>query len=163
MNKQFLFGFVVALGHTARAFVYSGQATGATPDGRSAREEFSKNLSAQPGADTEGVTALIQSLASLDSRKWPSDFPLDVMLHSSAVSGDRGLDLMRTMLSVYFANGGLMMQFIVTSPEELRDAQAHPEKYENLQIRVCGWNVRWNDIPRAEQDAYILRAERIMR
>ena len=49
------------------------------------------------------------------------------------------------------------------SPEELRDARAHPEKYENLQIRVCGWNVRWNDIPKEEQDEYILRAERIMR
>jgi len=148
-------------GHTARAFIYSGEKTGATPDGRRAGEEFSKNLSPQPGADTEGMTALVQSLGALDSRKWPGDFPLDVMLHSSAVAGNRGLEMMRTMLSVYFENGGLMMQFIVTSPEELRDAQRHPERYENLQIRVCGWNVRWNDIPKAEQDAYILRAENI--
>ena len=57
----------------------------------------------------------------------------------------------------------VQMQFVVVSPEELRDAQAHPEKYENLQIRVCGWNVRWNDMPKSEQDEYILRAERIMR
>jgi len=45
----------------------------------------------------------------------------------------------------------------------LRDAQAHPEKYENLQVRVCGWNVRWNDMSKVEQDAYIRRAECIMR
>ena len=38
-----------------------------------------------------------------------------------------------------------------------------PEKYENLQVRVCGWNVRWNDMTRKEQDAYIRRAENIMR
>ena len=46
---------------------------------------------------------------------------------------------------------------------ELRDAQLHPEKYENLQVRVCGWNVRWNDLTRAEQDAYIRRAENVMK
>jgi len=51
------------------------------------------------------------------------------------------------------------MEFI----EELRDAQTHPEKYENLQVRVCGWNVRWNDIPKKEQNEYILRAKSIMR
>jgi len=150
-------------GHTARAFVYSGEATGATPDGRKAGDQFSKNMSATMGADTEGVTALVNTLAALDSSKWPGDFPLDVMLHPATVEGERGLALMRSLLDVYYANGGLQMQFIVISPEELRDAQAHPEKYENLQVRVCGWNVRWNDIPKSEQDEYILRAESVMR
>ena len=40
-----------------------------------------------------------------------------------------------------------------------RAAQEHPERYENLQVRVCGWNIRWNDLPREQQDAYIRRAE----
>ena len=151
------------VGHTARAFIYSGGETGATPDGRKAGDQFSKNMSATMGADTEGVTALVNTLAALDSTKWPGDFPLDVMLHPSTVEGESGLALMRTLQSVYYANGGIQMQFIVISPEELRDAQAHPEKYENLQVRVCGWNVRWNDLPKKEQDEYILRAERIMR
>ena len=53
--------------------------------------------------------------------------------------------------------------FTVFGAEELRDAQAHPEKYENLQVRVCGWNVRWNDLCKAEQDAYISRAENLMK
>ena len=30
-------------------------------------------------------------------------------------------------------------------------------------VRVCGWNVRWNDLSKEEQDAYIIRAERIMK
>ena len=42
-----------------------------------------------------------------------------------------------------------------------RDAQRHPEKYENLQVRVAGWNIRWNDIPRKEQDEYIRRIETV--
>ena len=68
---------------------------------------------------------------------------------------------MKTLVRVFHANGGSVVQFTVVSAEELRDAQAHPEKYEDLQVRVCGWNVRWNDLPRSEQDKYIERAEAI--
>ena len=103
-------------GHSARAFVILGSFTGATPDGRKAGEEFAKNLSATMGADTEGVTALVNSLGRLDSMDFPYDFPLDVMFHSSTVAGDRGLEVMRSVLDVYFANRGVMMQFNVFSP-----------------------------------------------
>ncbi|MBO7687909.1 MAG: hypothetical protein J6V72_16090 [Kiritimatiellae bacterium] len=150
-------------GHNARQFIVQGAKTGATPDGRRKGEEFSKNLSPTMGADTEGVTALVQTLGALDSKDFPGDFPLDVMLLPYTVSGDKGLEMMKALLSQYYANGGLMMQFNVFDAEELKDAQAHPEKYENLQVRVCGWNVRWNDLPKVEQDAYIRRAEEIAR
>ena len=150
-------------GHNARQFVEEGRKTGATPDGRRAGEEFSKNLSPTMGADTEGVTALVSTLGSLDSRNFPGDFPLDVMLLPYTVAGDKGLETMKALVFQYYANGGLMIQFNVFDAEELKDAQRHPEKYENLQVRVCGWNVRWNDLPRVEQDAYIRRAEEIAR
>ena len=150
-------------GHNARQFVVEGAKTGATPDGRKKGEEFSKNLSPTMGADTEGVTALVATLASLDSLDLPGDFPLDVMLLPYTVAGEKGLETMKALLFQYYANHGLMMQFNVFDAEELKDAQRHPEKYENLQVRVCGWNVRWNDLPKAEQDKYIRRAEEIAR
>jgi len=53
------------------------------------------------------------------------------------------------------------MNINIVSPETLRDAQKHPAKYENLQVRVAGWNIRWNDIPRKEQDEYIARIETV--
>ena len=150
-------------GHTARQHIELGKSTGATPDGRLAGEEMSKNLSPTMGADTEGVTALIDTLANLDARDLPGDFPLDVALLPGTVAGEKGLAMMRTIVEQYFANGGMVIQFNVHDPKTLRDAQKHPEKYENLQVRVCGWNVRWNDIPKVEQDKFILRAETIAR
>lgn len=150
-------------GHNARQFIVEGRLTGATPDGRKKGEEFSKNLSPTMGADTEGVTALISTLGALDSRDFPGDFPLDVMVLPYTVSGEKGLEAMKAMIDQYYANGGLVIQFNVFDAEELKNAQRHPEKYENLQVRVCGWNVRWNDLPKVEQDAYIRRAEEIAR
>ncbi len=154
-------GVFVASGHCARQFIVLGEKTGATPDGRKAGEEMSKNLSPTMGADTEGATALVLTLASADVEHLPGDYPLDMMLHPSVCAGDDGLAVMRTLVKLFHKNGGSVIQFTVFSAEELRDAQAHPEKYENLQVRVCGWNVRWNDLSRAEQDAYIRRAENI--
>ena len=53
----------------------------------------------------------------------------------------------------------MSIQFNVLDTSTLRDAQKNPEKYRNLQVRVCGWNVLWNNLPKDEQDAYIRRAE----
>ena len=156
-------GRFFASGHSARQYIQLGEKTGATPDGRKAGDEMSKNLSPTMGADTEGATALIATLASSDVTKLPGDYPLDMMLHPSVCSGEKGLMLMKTLVRQFHKNGGSVIQFTVFSAEELRDAQAHPEKYENLQVRICGWNVRWNDLSRKEQDAYILRAENVMK
>ena len=156
-------GVFLASGHCARQYIHLGEKTGATPDGRKKGDEMSKNLSPTMGADTEGATALVATLAASDVTKLPADYPLDMMLHPSVCYGDRGLKLMRTLVEIFHRNGGSVIQFTVFSAEELRDAQAHPEKYENLQVRICGWNVRWNDLSRKEQDAYIRRAENVMK
>ena len=156
-------GMFIASGHSARQYINFGKKTGATPDGRLAGEEVSKNMSPTMGADTEGATALVNTLASSDVTKLPSDYPLDMMLHPSVCLGDKGLQAMKALVREFHRNGGSVIQFTVFSAEELRDAQAHPEKYENLQVRVCGWNVRWNDLSKAEQDVYIRRAENVMK
>ena len=156
-------GVFLASGHCARQYIVLGEKTGATPDGRKAGEEMSKNLSPTMGVDTEGATALVATLASSDSTKLSGDYPLDIMLHPSVCHGEKGLRAMRSIVEVFHRNGGSVIQFTVFSAEELRDAQLHPEKYENLQVRICGWNVRWNDLCKAEQDAYILRADNVMR
>jgi len=156
-------GIFLASGHCARQYIELGERTGATPDGRRKGDEISKNLSPTMGADTEGATALVQTLAASSATTLPGDYPLDMMLHPSVCIGDKGLEAMRALVEVFHANGGSVIQFTVFSAEELLDAQRHPERYENLQVRVCGWNVRWNDLSRKEQDAYIRRAENVMR
>ena len=156
-------GQFFASGHCARQYIVLGEKTGATPDGRKAGEEMSKNLSPTMGVDTEGATALVATLAASDSTKLPGDYPLDMMLHPSVCHGEKGLKAMRSLVEIFHRNGGSVIQFTVFSAEELKDAQLHPEKYENLQVRVCGWNVRWNDLSKVEQDAYIRRAENVMK
>lgn len=154
-------GVYKAILHSAMMFVWQGEKTGATPDGRKRGEEISKNASPAPGMDREGVTALIRSATALEPYNWPESFCLDVMLHPSSVEGEDGLRAMKTLLMTYLKKGGQSIQFNVFDVDTLKDAQLHPEKYENLQVRVCGWNVLWNNIPKVQQDAFILRAQNI--
>ena len=154
-------GVYKAIMHTAMEFVWEGEKTGATPDGRYAGDEISKNGSPSVGMDREGVTALIKSALKARPYTYCESFCLDVMLHPTAVSGNEGLEIMKSLLFMYMKNGGQTVQFNVFNTETLRDAQKHPEKYQNLQVRVCGWNVLWNNLSEKEQNAYITRAENI--
>ena len=155
-------GVYKAILHSAMQFVWQGEKTEATPDGRMAGDEISKNASPSAGMDRSGVTALIKSAVKLVPYLYMESFCLDVMLHPSAVEGDDGLCAMKALLDTYMKNNGMSMQFNIFNAEKLRDAQKHPEKYKNLQVRVCGWNVLWNNLSREEQDSYILRAENII-
>lgn len=151
-----------AIMHSAMQFVWQGQKTMATPDGRNNGEETSKNASPSIGADRNGATALIKSAIRIQPPLFAESFCVDVMLHPSAVQGEDGLVAMKSLLDVYYENDGQSMQFNVFNTETLRDAQKHPEKYTNLQVRVCGWNVLWNNLSKAEQEAYIKRSENIV-
>ncbi|MBR3960962.1 MAG: hypothetical protein IKK13_01975 [Clostridia bacterium] len=140
-------------------FVIYGTKTMATPDGRMHGEVLSKNLCASVGQDKKGVTALINSAVQIDHTKFPNGTVLDVVLHPSAVSGEDGLDAFYTLLKTYFVKGGLAMHGNDFNPEDLKNAQKNPEKYKNLQVRVCGWNAYFVNLSKEEQDCFIKQAE----
>ncbi len=154
-------GVYKAILHSARAFIKHGKTTCALPDGRRAGEELSKNASPVAGMDKKGVTALISSALKLRPEDYHESFCLDVMLHPSTVAGEEGFAVFKSLLMTYLKGGGQSIQFNIFNAETLRDAQKHPEKYRNLQVRVCGWNTLWNNMAKEEQDAYILRAENL--
>lgn len=154
-------GVYKAILHSARQFVDQGIKTIASADGRLAGQELSKNASPGVGMDKSGVTALIASAVKLIPAQYHESFCVDVMLHPSSVEGDAGLTVLKGVLMTYLKNGGQSIQFNIFHTDTLRDAQANPEKYQNLQVRVCGWNTLWNNMSKSEQDAYILRAENI--
>jgi formate C-acetyltransferase len=147
--------------HSAKTFIWHGDKTMATPDGRNYGDELSKNASPHPGSDKLGVTALINSATTIDTSLADMGFCLDVMLHPTSLMGDNGLDVLHQLVKTYMYKRGHSIHFNVFNVDTLRDAQLNPTKYENLQVRVCGWNVLWNNMNKKEQDAYILRAKNI--
>ena len=113
------------------------------------------NNSANPGKDMEGVTALLRSSTCIDYLKFPNGSVTDVYLHPSAVKGEDGLNAMVSLIKTYFSQGGFGIQFNIFDRNTLIDAQKHPENYQTLQIRVCGWNVYFVTMSAFEQEQYI--------
>ena len=105
------------------------------------------------------MTALLSSVAKADAALAPNGGVLDVVLHPSAVSGDDGLGAFAALVRTYFALGGFAVHFNVFSSEELKKAKQCPEKYSTLQVRVCGWNAYFVDLPPEQQDTFIKIAE----
>ena len=64
--------------------------------------------------------------------------------------------LIKTYLIDY---GGKHIQFNIVSRETLLDAQAHPERYRNLVVRVAGYSALWSELERTIQDEIIARTE----
>ncbi len=148
--------------HVARQSYTQGSKTAASPNGRLLGEELSKNCSASMGQNREGATAAILSTTKIDATAFTSDACLDLGLLPSAVKGDDGLEAMYGLLTTFIKRGGHAMHINVFDADTLRDAQKNPEKYQDLQIRVCGWNVLWNNINRVEQDGFIKQAESLV-
>jgi pyruvate-formate lyase len=67
--------------------------------------------------------------------------------------------LIKTYLIDY---GGKHIQFNVVSRKTLLDAQAHPEQYRNLVVRVAGYSALWSELERTIQDEIIARTEQTL-
>ena len=61
------------------------------------------------------------------------------------------------MLDGYCIGGGHHLNINVFSRELLLDAQAHPEKYPQLTIRVSGYAVKFIKLKKDQQDEVISR------
>lgn len=138
--------------------VYFGSVTGATPDGRRAGHPLSEGISPVQGADRRGPTAVIQSAARMDHIKTGGTL-LNMKFTPALVAGEEGLTQWAHLVRTYFRMDGHHVQFNVVSAETLRRAQANPEAYRDLIVRVAGYSDYFCDLSRELQDEIIARTE----
>ena len=138
--------------------VYFGSVTGATPDGRKAWEAHSDGISPAQGADRHGPTAVIQSAARLDHARTGGTL-LNQKFTPKILDGQEGIERLAHLVRSYFKLDGHHIQFNVVTGETLRAAQAEPEKYRDLIVRVAGYSDYFCDLTPALQEEIIARTE----
>lgn len=136
-----------------------GKNTAATPDGRKKGDVLSKNGCAVNGMDRKGITAYMNSFLKIDIPAFLNAAILDFYLHPSSVNGEKGLKDFKSLIKIFFDAGGFAVQGNVLSSQTLVDAQQNPEKYRNLQVRVCGWNEYFVKMSKEKQDMFIKQFE----
>jgi formate C-acetyltransferase len=135
-----------------------GMVTGALPTGKKAGVALTDgSLSAMPGTDVNGPTALVMSAAkSQDSIKYTATH-MNMKLPPDQLKTRKGRENVLNLVKTYFDNEGYHIQFNVLDTEILRDAQKHPEKYRDLVVRVAGFSAFFTKLHVGVQNEVIER------
>lgn len=139
---------------------YFGALMGALPTGRKAKAALTDgSVSAMPGTDTEGITALIKSAAeAIDTVRYSSNH-LNVKFTPASLEGPQGMRNLISIIKTYCDFGGSHIQFNCVKSETLQDAQNHPENYKDLVVRVAGFSAYFTRLDKGVQNEIIKRTE----
>ncbi|MBQ8341668.1 MAG: DUF3029 family protein [Clostridia bacterium] len=119
--------------------IHAGRVINATPDGRLRGEPLSDAASPTYGRDTRGATSTVNSLSKPDYTKVACGSVVNQKFSPSMFTPEKRKKLM-ALIKTYFKKGGQELQINATSRETLLDAMEHPEKYQNLVVRVSGFS-----------------------
>ncbi|MHA1104647.1 MAG: pyruvate formate lyase family protein [Promethearchaeota archaeon] len=139
--------------------VMEGLFTQATADGRNALEPISNSLSPVNNAVKNGITAILNSIAKLNYDKATNGVAVNVRIHPQNLESEENLEKLCSLLTGYFKAGGMQLQPTVISSETLKDAQAHPDNYKDLIVKVGGYNATFVDLGALIQNDIIDRFE----
>jgi len=137
--------------------VLDGLYLGATPDGRLAGDPVSNGISPVNGTERSGPTAVLHSASRAASAPLSDGTALNMRLSPQLIDSRENMEKLASLVKGYFAIGGRHVQFNVVDTETLLDAQAHPERYPDLVVRVSGYCAYFTDLGRPVQDDIIAR------
>jgi formate C-acetyltransferase len=138
--------------------VYFGKVMGATPNGRLAGKSISDGTSPSHGADTHGPSAVIKSLTKFDHVKSGGTL-LNQRFLPSMLRKEEDIKKLGHLIRSYFTLGGHHIQFNIVDTATLYAAQACPEDYKDLLVRMAGYSDYFNDMNADLQQEVIERTE----
>ena len=138
-------------------YLPTGKVVGATPCGRKATMPLSEGVSPFAGTDTSTPLAAMRSAAKLNQDVHSGGTLLNLRLNQELVSTKRGQSNLGYMIQSFFSLGAFHVQFNTLSTEVLLQAQAKPEDYRDLLVRVAGYSTQFVNLSRQMQDAIIER------
>lgn len=141
------------------SYVPNGFDVGATPDGRLAGKPLNEGASPCLGADRNGPTAVINSIAKLPNTKMAGGQLLNMRFSPNALAGEDNLEKFTCFMEAGRFKNVFHNQFNIVDSQTLKKAKAHPEDYPDLMVRVAGYCALFSTLMPEAQDAIIERTE----
>ena len=138
----------------------SGTWTAATPDGRHKSAPLVDGVGACQGADRNGPTALVKSVARLNNiDHWTAGNTFNIKFSASGIHTGDGIGRLRDLATTFMRLGGQELQINVVDAQTLVSAMEHPEEYEDLVVRVAGFSAYFTKLNRNVQEEIMSRME----
>ena len=153
-SKVFKAGLYGASDH-----VNQGRLTWGTPDGRKYPEPIADAASPGQSRDKSGPLQIFNSSCCYDHGGFMGGIALNMRMHPSVLSNDEGIKKLGEVTKEYFRKGSMEIQYNVVDTETLKKAQAEPEKYRDLVVRIAGYSAYFVELGRDLQNDIISRNE----
>ena len=134
-----------------------GMGTWAMPDGRNKGEELGNTIGPRTGADKNGLTAMLNSVMKLPLQKGIGGTTVNVLIPQPMMATQKGKDSIAAVMTAFMMNGGQFAQVTTAALEDMKDAKIHPEKHQNLIVRVGGYSAPYIELGEEIQDEVIKR------
>lgn len=144
---------------TITANIPCGAIVGATPDGRKAGEPTAEGVSPARGTIHNGPTAVFKSVGKLSNDQFTGGQILNMRFDPKTISTPEEEAKFAAFLRGFGALKNWHVQFNMVTSETLRDAQAHPEQYRDLIVRVAGYSALYTSLNHELQEDIIARTE----
>lgn len=145
------------------ANVGQGKGTLATPDGRNAGTPLAEGCSPSHAMDRNGPTAVFKTVSKLPTNEITGGVLLNQKVTPAMLSTEENKIKLAMLIRTFFNRlEGFHVQYNVVSRDTLLDAQANPEKYRDLIVRVAGYSAFFNVLSKQTQDDIIERTEQTL-
>lgn len=144
---------------SAMFYLWHADEIGASPDGRRCKEPFGTNFSVSLFAKIAGPVSVVKSFTKQHFDKAINGGPLTLEFHNSVFRGEDAITKVASLVKYFIDNGGHQLQLNAVNLETMKDAQAHPENYQRLVVRIWGWSAYFVELDKEYQDHVIARQE----
>jgi len=148
-----------------------GYVMAASADGRTKGQFLSNAICPSNGADIKGPTSNANSVGKVlggkaqngqgDWQDYFNDLPNGashtITFNPAILRDPAHKDKFKAFLKGYTHNGGTALQINMLDPGMLKDAQAHPQDYRHLLVRITGYNAYFTTVGRELQNEVIER------
>lgn len=134
-----------------------GEMTGASANGRKAWTPLSDGISPTQGADFNGPTAIIKSVAKMSNDSMNLGMVHNFKIMPGILDTKEGEQALITLLRTACMYGNGEMQFNYVNNESMLAAQKDPASYRDLVVRVAGYSAFFVELCKEVQDEIISR------
>ncbi|MBQ7090857.1 MAG: pyruvate formate-lyase, partial [Clostridia bacterium] len=144
---------------SAMEYILSSRDVPATADGRNAGTPYSSSYSPAITTKLNGPLSVISSFTKFDMKKLINGGPLTMEIHDATFRNEQAIEKVAYLVKNFIDRGGHQLQLNSINRDRLLDAQKHPEKHQNLIVRVWGWSGYFNELEIEYQNHIIKRTE----